>query len=168
VERHFAIGADGDDFSLLQCAQQLRLKTLRQIADLVEEQGAVLRLHEGAELLVLPVAAGAARVAEELRFEQGFGDGAAIDGDERALLALAALMERARDQLFAGAALARDEHADVARAHLRQQIEHALHGAALPEDLLELSALGDGAREPLDLETERAVLEGALEHELER
>ena len=48
----------------------------------------------------------AAHVPEQLRLEQRFGDRAAVDGDERPRRAPAVRVDRARDQLLAGAALA--------------------------------------------------------------
>ena len=51
----------------------------------------------------------AARVPEELRLEQVLGDRAAVDRDEPVRAARAGVMDRARDDLFAGARLAGDE-----------------------------------------------------------
>ena len=53
------------------------------------------------------VGEGALLVAEELALQQVLGDGAAVDRDERAALARARAVERARDELLADAALAR-------------------------------------------------------------
>ena len=52
----------------------------------------------------------AARVAEELRFEHALGERAAVDRHERARRAPAVRVDRARDELLAGAAVADDEH----------------------------------------------------------
>ena len=69
----------------------------------------------------------AARVAEQLRFEQRLGDRAAVDGDERLVAPRARAVDRAREQLLAGAGLAVDQHARVRvgdQARLPQQILH--------------------------------------------
>src|SRR5207245_8673773 len=63
---------------------------------------------------------GALLVPEELRVEEGFRKRRAIDRQERAIAPGPAEMERARDELFARAALALDEHRDV---RLRRAIE---------------------------------------------
>ena len=55
----------------------------------------------------------AAHVAEHLALHQVLGDGPAVDGDERAGLAVAALVDLARHELLAGARLAGDEHGHV-------------------------------------------------------
>ena len=51
----------------------------------------------------------ASRVPEELRFEQGLGERAAVDRHERARRPPAVRMDRSRDELLAGAALADDQ-----------------------------------------------------------
>ena len=48
VERHLVVAADGPDAALLERAQQLRLERERQVADLVEEERAAVRLDEQA------------------------------------------------------------------------------------------------------------------------
>ena len=52
----------------------------------------------------------AAHVAEQLGFEQRLGHGGAVHLDERHVALRAAIVDRARDHLLAGAGLARDEH----------------------------------------------------------
>ena len=52
----------------------------------------------------------AAHVAEQLRLEQRFRDRRAVHLDERHLALRAVVVDRARDQLLAGAGLAGDEH----------------------------------------------------------
>ena len=64
-------------------------------------------------------------VAEELGFEQLLGNRAAVHRDEHALGAAAVVVDRARDQLLAGAALARDQHRAVGVGHLVDDVEHA-------------------------------------------
>ena len=49
-------------------------------------------------------------MTEQFRFEKGFGQAGAIERDERAELTPAREMERARDQLLAGAALAENQN----------------------------------------------------------
>ena len=70
------------------------------------------RLHEEA-VPRLGVGEGAPRVAEELALEELLGHRGAVDGDEGSLRARAARVERPRDELLAGPALAGDEHRRV-------------------------------------------------------
>ena len=57
---------------------------------------------------------GAALVAEKFTFEQAAGDGGAVELDERAVLAAAAIVNGARDEFFAGAGLAEQKHRRIA------------------------------------------------------
>ena len=55
----------------------------------------------------------ALHVAEQLRFEQRVGNAGAVDGDERRRATAAAMVDQARDDLLADAALAGDQHLGV-------------------------------------------------------
>src|SRR6185369_11429144 len=71
-------------------------------------------------------------VSEELALEQRLRKGGAMNRDERLVLARALLVDRARDQLLAGAGLAAHEHGRVARRDLldrREDIAHRLRAA---------------------------------------
>jgi hypothetical protein len=66
-------------------------------------------------------------VTEQLAFEHVLGHGAAIDGYERSIAPRACLVDGARQQLLARAALAGDEHARIGASHhvcLRQLLFH--------------------------------------------
>ena len=101
--------ADAPDRAVLQHAQQLGLHRRAGIGDLVEEQRAAVGDFEQASAIAVGAGERAAHVAEQLALEQRLGYGAAIDRDERARLARTVIVQRARDQLLAGPALA-DQH----------------------------------------------------------
>ena len=100
-------------------AQQLGLRSRRHLAGLVQKQRAFVGGLE--QTLAGAVGAGerAALVAEQFAFEQGLGEGGAIDRDERLGGARAAAMDRAGDQFLAGAGLARDQHRGIGRRDAR-------------------------------------------------
>ena len=102
--------ADRPHLALLQHAQQLHLQRRRRVADLVEEHRAAVRLLEDALVIGHRAGERAAHVAEQLGLEQRLGERAAVDRHERTARAPAVAVDRARDQLLAGAALARDQH----------------------------------------------------------
>ncbi len=77
------LAADAADLALLQHAQQLALHAGRHLADLVEEQRAAVGDLEQAARVVLGAGEGAARVAEQRRFEQRLRDRGAVFADER-------------------------------------------------------------------------------------
>ncbi len=66
---------------------------------------------------------GGALVAEELVLDQLRRDGAAVDRHERLLVAAREVVDRAREELLAGAGLARDQHVGVAARDERQLLD---------------------------------------------
>src|SRR5690606_24714551 len=138
VDRLGAGVADPHDDLLLDGAQDLHLQVERHLADLVEEQGAAVGRLELARLVGDRAGEGALDVAEQLALEQVLRDGAAVDGDERPVLARRAAVDLAGDQLLAGAGLAGDEHRDVGGRHLLHLAEPLLHRPAGADDLTEL------------------------------
>ena len=125
------------DLALLQDAQQLGLQRGRQLADLVEEQGAAVGLDEQAGAIRARVGERAALVAEQLALQQRVGDGGAVDGDERAFAARAVEVERLRHQLLAGARLAGDQHRRRRTRQPPDEREHLLHDGRPADDVVE-------------------------------
>ena len=127
--------------SLLQHAQQLGLRRQRHLGHLVQQQRPAVR---GAETAVAPAdraGEGATLVTEQLRFQQRVRKGGAVDGHERLPAPWPPLVQRPRDQLLAGAALAADQDGGVAGGdgvdpvhqpeHLRRAADDGLVGAVL-------------------------------------
>ena len=135
VDRHLAVAADRANAPLLQRAQELRAAGWRHVADLVEEQRAAVGLHEQPGARRLGVGERAPGVAEQLALEQRLGHGRAVDGDERARAPASGVVQRARHQLLAGAALAGDEHRGVGVGHPLDQLVHLPHGGALADQV---------------------------------
>ena len=111
VDAFGAAAADLLDLALLQRAQDLGLGAQAHVADLVEEQRAAVGLRELAGAGLDRARVAALHRAEQLALDELFGDRGAVHLDERALGALAGVVQRARHQLLAGAALAADQHA---------------------------------------------------------
>ena len=82
VERHRPGRPHRPHLAVLDDPQQLDLEQQRQLADLVEEQGAVVGRHEQPGVGLQRAGEGAPDVAEELALDEGLGDGAAVDRDE--------------------------------------------------------------------------------------
>ena len=76
--------ADPPDLAVLEHAQQLGLGARRQLADLVEEQRAAVRLLEQPGALGDRAGERAAGVAEQLRLDQLVGERRAVEGAEPA------------------------------------------------------------------------------------
>ena len=135
VDRRRLGAADRAHLVLLQHAQQLDLQTHRHVADLVEHQRAAVGRLEQAAVLANRAGERALHVTEQLALEQVLGHRAAVDRDERPIATRARLVNRACQQLFAGAAFARDHDARVgARDHVRLR-ETLFHDRAARDDL---------------------------------
>ena len=87
---------------------------------------------------------GALLVAEQLALDQIAGNGGDVDGDEGAGLALAVIVQRARDKFLAGAGLAGNHHRKVGLHQPGERAENVLHRrrAADQRHLLLLRLLG--------------------------
>ena len=85
-------------------------------------------------------------VAEQLRLEQLGGDRRGVERDERLVRARDCVVQRARDQLLAGARFAGDQHRHARARQAADGAEHLLHRGRLAEQLAESSRLGCGLR----------------------
>src|SRR5262249_43553473 len=127
--------ADRLDLALLQDAQELVLDLGRDVADLVEEEGAAVGFAEEAAPGPGRAGEGAALVAEELALEERRRQRRAVEGDEGRLAPERHAVDRAREELLAGAALAEDEHARVRRRDASDERQELLHRRRLADDL---------------------------------
>ena len=143
VERDLLTSPDRTDGALLEGAEQLGLEREGQVADLVEQQRAPVRLHEEARPRRARVGEGAPDVAEELALEELLGHGGAVDRHQRSVLPIPAPVERLGDDLLPGAALAGDEDARVGVGDPVEQLVELPHGRAVADELLEALRLAD-------------------------
>ena len=144
----------------LQDAQHLGLRLQAHVADLVEEDRAAVGDLE----LAAPIGDGAgeraAHVAEQLAFDQLFRNGGAVDLDEGRAPAPAQRVDRPRDQLFAGAVFAVNQHAAVGRRGHGDLLAELPHGIALANHgLVSIDLRAQGAV----LRFERALPEGVAD-----
>src|SRR5690606_7509214 len=112
----------------LQGAEELGLEGEGELADLVEEEGAALRLLEGALAGGGGAREGALLVAEELALHQLRGDRRAVHGDEGTLGPPAAAVDGARHQLLAGPGLAEDRDRGQGGSDALDAVENLPHG----------------------------------------
>ena len=135
-----ALAADRRDLVALQHAQQLGLQVERHVADLVEEERAARRLAEASRARIDGAGEGALLVAEEFALEQLARDRRRVHRDEGARRARRRLVDRARHQFLAGAALAGDQHRDVARGHASDRLEDLEDRAAAADQAIARAA----------------------------
>ena len=118
----------------LKHPQEFGLRERAQVPDLVEEQRAAVRLLETPDPPRFRTGERAPFMAEQFAFEQHFGDGRAIHGDERFIGARAVLIQGAGDQLLAGAGLAPNENRHRFGRHPSDFLADFLHDAAVADD----------------------------------
>jgi hypothetical protein len=111
------VGAERVVGTVLQEAQQLDLRHRTQFTNLVEKDRAAGRRLDQPFAAALGAGEGAAGVAEQRVGEQRIVEARHVHGDERPGTTRQ-LMERAGDELLAGAAFAGDEHRLRRRRHL--------------------------------------------------
>ena len=126
VDVDLLLAAEPANLPRLERAQQLHLDVRRHLGHLVEEDRAAARHLERARLLVGRAGEGALLVPEQLVLENLLGQRGAVEREERALGAIALVVQRARDELLAGAALAEDQHA---RGGRRDGLDHLIDRA---------------------------------------
>src|SRR5262249_50098759 len=119
--------ADSGELTILEDMKQLALEGGVEIADLIEEDGALIGGLELADLELMRPREYAAFVAEELALEQVAGHGGAIDLDERSVAASARVVKGPRDDLFAGTSFASDEHRHVNGSNLGDNLAYLVH-----------------------------------------
>ena len=130
---HAASGrrADALEFSGFQRAQKFGLQIHRNVGDFIEEERAGIRELESSHAVSFCVCVSALHVAEKLAFENSLRQAAGVHGNERPAGARRKCMQRARDDVFAGAMLAHDQHVRVRRPDARNQIHHRPHRGRL-------------------------------------
>ena len=96
--------AERVDLARFEEPQELGLKVETEVANLVEEQGAVLGGPDEALVVAIGAREGAAALAKELALEELARDGGAVEGDKGFVGAVGMLVDRAGDDFLAGAA----------------------------------------------------------------
>src|SRR5947209_12309584 len=136
VNGHRFVATDAFDFTFLQYAQQFGLHAQRHVTDLVEEDCAVLRLFEFADVASSSAGKRTFLVSEEFGFDQLCWNSSAIQGNKRSSGTRAALMDRARHQFFASTGFTQDADPGFARRHPFHLRCYLAHSLTLPDDFM--------------------------------
>src|SRR5437773_955724 len=131
------------EFALLKNSQELHLGGPRHVADFVEEDGALVRQLKFPGLRGDGAGERPFFISEELALEKVFGDGRAIDFDERPGGAAGMFVDGAGNHVFADAAFAAQQHRGIGRRHALDCRQNFLHGGAPAHDVFELVALAE-------------------------
>src|SRR5690606_24943019 len=132
------VPADAIEVAFGEHAQQARLHLRRHVADLVEEQRAAVGLLEASATLLLRPGERAALVAEQLGLEEVPRDRRHVERDEWLGRAGTVPVQRARDELLAGAGFTGDQHGARGLREAADRPEDLLHGRRLPQHVLRL------------------------------
>src|SRR5207247_6792955 len=112
------IAPERGELAVLQDVEQFGLERCLHLGDLIEKDRARVGLFELADARGRRAGERALLVAEQLALEQLRWERRAIHLHERLIASRRPLMDRARDELFADAAFAADEHRHVAVGYL--------------------------------------------------
>src|SRR5262249_36311886 len=125
-----ARGPHRSELLTLDGPQQLDLFLEGHVADLVQEQGAVVGLLKQAVVIGHGIGEGALAMAEKLGFEQVLDNGAAVGHDQGSFATRALAMEGQGDQFFANAGFATDQDRGVAGGGAGYGLPEGLDGSA--------------------------------------
>src|SRR4051812_24199635 len=128
--------ADACDLAIFDGPQEAILRSHGQSAELVKEQSSAVRLLETAMPRLGGTSEASGFVAEQLGFDQIFGQGGAVHDDQRARPARRQMVETFGDQLLAGAPLADNEHGPVERRRAARAFDRIEKCQALADELV--------------------------------
>ncbi len=147
--------SDGLELALLQHAQQLGLQVERQLADLVEKDGAAI----GERKAPLAFLGGSSEcpllMAEEFAFHQGGRDRGTIDGDQRLVTASAGGVNGPGDQFLARAGLTENQDGGISGRDLLHIAQNFFEPRALANQCVEASQRFDLLAQIFRLSRER-------------
>jgi hypothetical protein len=118
-----------------------------------------MRLDEFAGMAIRGAGESALLMAEQDAFDEIFGDGAAIDGDERFRAAVAAALYGARHHLLADAGFAFNHDRNARGCGLLAEPQHAFHRRAACQQVPEGEYAGGTPRHPSRLPLGRTNLQ---------
>ena len=137
VDGDHAVRADAAHLALLYHAQQAALQRQRDLAHLVQEDGALVRRFKQADLAGFAGACkGAALIAEQLAFHEVVGNGRAVDCHKGAVRAVAFIVDGLYKQFLAGARLAGQQYVAVHMREALGRMDGGADGRAFPQDVV--------------------------------
>ena len=123
------------EFRILQNPQQFRLQLQRDLSYLIQEERALVRQFEPANLPAHRPGEGAFLIAKQLAFQQARRNRRTIHFDEALVRALAQPVDRPRHQLLPRSRFAQQQHGGIGPSHGCHIFHHSLQGPAAPDDL---------------------------------
>ncbi|MGB2906107.1 MAG: hypothetical protein WBB73_03345 [Candidatus Aminicenantaceae bacterium] len=121
------------DLALLQDTEDLCLRLEAHVANLVQENGPVVRQFEFAGLLLRCPGKSALDMAEQFALDQLLGNGGAVDLDKGILAAQALGMHGPGDELLPGPALSVDHDGGIGGGDFLDLLPEDFHGGMIPD-----------------------------------
>src|SRR5262249_46466901 len=123
------------EFAFLQHPQQFRLQLEGQVADFIQEYGPAIHHLELAGTAISCAGEGATLMAEQFALDETLRNRRTIDRHERRTPSRGFEVNRPRDQVLAGAALAQEQHGGIVGHAPADQFVNLLHRRTAPDDL---------------------------------
>ena len=142
--------AEGFIAVILKEAEQPHLEGGGDLADLIEEKCAVVGAGDEAVFILVGAGEGSLAVAEEFRFQEVVGYGAAVDGDEGMAFLFAGVMDGAGEEFLAGSGFAVDKDGGGAVGDHGEEFADLAHGGAVRDHVAELALSGEFLPQGLD------------------
>ena len=136
IDLDLLVAADAGDLVVLQHAQQIGLRLQADVADLVEKNRAAFGDLKFPFLAILGAGERSLFVAEQLAFQQRFGQRAAMDHHQWMITPRAGIVDGASHQFFSRAAFAGDQHRGIGGTDGFNGVHHAPHGRAVAHQLI--------------------------------
>ena len=133
VNAHRNLATDAIELTLREHAQQTGLQLRRHIADLIEEQCAAIGLFETTAAQGICAGERALFVAEQFGLQQIGSECRCVQRNEGFVRTRTVTMQSSRDELFARARFARDQHRHARTRKATDGTEHFLHRRRLTE-----------------------------------
>ena len=137
VGRQRLVGPHPLEGALSQKTQQFDLKSLIDLADLIQKQRPALRLLESSDPPLVRPGERPLFVPEKFALQQRRRQRRAMHRHHRQMCARAQLVDRLRDQFLARPAFPQQQHRGPRRRHLPDHIENLPHGGRFPHDVVQ-------------------------------
>ncbi|VTR70208.1 hypothetical protein DESC_780396 [Desulfosarcina cetonica] len=151
------------DLFFLQYAQEFGLDRGRDIADFVEKNRAAVGFLEKAFFIPRGMGERALFIAEQLTLQNMLGHGGAVDGNERALAAVAQGMHRPGGEVFPRARFAGNQNGEIGFGDHLDGFIHPLHLGTFAHEFLEHVRGETFMLQPFVLLEQAAAFEGLVQ-----
>ena len=128
------LAAHLDILSFFQYAQELRLRSERQLGHLIEEERALVGQLEIALAVGFGIGKRALDMAEELGVAGAFGQRATVDGKKLIMFARGEVMDDMGENVLTRTVFARNQHVEVGFGHLNGYLDISIQNSVVADN----------------------------------